>query len=220
VGVEGCEQTAVLVRTGRMDRRELEELCCIQPIVNLRSIAERGILSHNGAAEFAHVDISMAEVQDLRSGKRVPDARMPPQEWRLLHDYANLYFCPRNPMLYKRLDRHRELAVLRIRVDVLGLTGVVVTDGNAASGATRFDAAGEGLARIDKAVTYAQWWTSNDPYVQSEHRRRMCAEVLVPDRVPPEFIFGAYASCEESLAACSADQLPWRSEINRYVFFS
>lgn len=180
----------------------------------------RGILSHNGAAAVDHVDISMEEVQDLRSGKRVPDARVPQAEWRWLHDYANLYFCPRNPMLYKRLARHRELAVLRIRTDALDLPGVVVTDGNAASHATRFGAPAEGLARIDKAINYARYWTNPDHYLHAEHKRRMCAEVLVPDCLSPELIVGAYLSCNEGAAVYTALGLPWPAEINRYVFFS
>jgi hypothetical protein len=202
-----------------VDRSELDELCCIQPLANLRSISVRGILSHNGADEVDHVDISMEEVQDLRSGKRVPDARIAQAEWRWLHDYANLYFCPRNPMLFKRLSRHRELAVLRVRTDALDLPGVVVTDGNAASHATRFGAPAEGLARINKAVTYARYWTHNDPYEHAEHKRRMCAEVLVPDCLPPGFIVGAYVSCDEGAAAHAAEHLPWPSEVKRYVFF-
>jgi hypothetical protein len=203
-----------------VDRSELEELCCIQPIQNLRSIAVRGILSHNAAADVPHVDISMEEVQDLRSGKRVPDARLPQAQWRWLHDYANLYFCARNPMLFKRLSRHRELAVVRIRPDALDLPAVVVTDGNAASNATRFGASAEGLARIDKTVTYARYWTHNDPYAHAEHKRRMCAEVLVPECLPPEYIAGAYVSCDDSAAAHAAEGLPWTAEIKRYVFFS
>lgn len=203
-----------------VDRSEFTELCCIQPIANLRSIGAHGILSHNGAAEIDHVDISMEEVQDLRIGKRVPDARVPSAEWLWLHDYANLYFCARNPMLYKRLSRRRELAVLRIRTDALDLPGVVVTDGNAASHATRFGGAAEGLARIEKAITYARYWIHPDPYAHAEHKRRMCAEVLVPDCLPPEFIVGAYVSCDEAAAAYAAAGLPWPAEIKRYVFFS
>jgi hypothetical protein len=203
-----------------MDRSEIEQLCCIQPIANLPSIAALGILSHNAAQAIEHVDISMADVQDLRADKHVPDARLPHSHWRLLHDYANLYFCPRNPMLFKRLNLHRQLAVLRLRVEVVDLPDVVIADGNAASGATRFGTVGEGLARIDKDVSYAEWWVHEDPYEHAEHKRRMCAEVLVPDRVPPEYIFGAYVSCEEGATACAAHVLPWPAEINRYIFFS
>jgi hypothetical protein len=202
-----------------VDRSELEELFCIQPIANLRSIAERGILSHNGSAAVEHVDISMQEVQDLRAGKQVPDSRVPQVQWRRLHDYANLYFCPRNPMLYLRSSRHRELAVLRIRTNALDLPGVVVTDGNAASGATRFGSLTEGLARIDRAITFARYWTHSDPYEHADHKRRMCAEVLVPDCLPPDYIVGAYVSCEEGSDAYAAERLTWPAEIKPYVFF-
>jgi ssDNA thymidine ADP-ribosyltransferase, DarT len=120
-------------------------------------------------------------------------------------------------MLYKRLNQKHELAVLRLDVAVLDLEGVVVTDGNAAAGPTRFDAPAVGLDRIDRAVTFAEWWTHEDPYEKAEHRRRMCAEVLVPERVPPEFINRIVVAGREAHAACR--ELPWPRTINAHVFF-
>ena len=55
-----------------------------------------------------------------------------------LHEYANLYLCARNPMLYKRRESHGTLCVLRVSTDVLDLPGVVLTGGNAASDYTAF----------------------------------------------------------------------------------
>ncbi|HSZ69332.1 MAG TPA: DarT ssDNA thymidine ADP-ribosyltransferase family protein [Solirubrobacteraceae bacterium] len=94
-----------------MDRDELVELHFIAPIANLESIATVGILSHNRAALVAHDDVSSEVVQDRRSGKVVPDARrFAPRE---LHEYANVYVCGRNPMMYVLRDRHDELVLLR-----------------------------------------------------------------------------------------------------------
>jgi hypothetical protein len=159
----------------------------------------------------------MREVQDIRRTKRVPNATLPQSEWKALHDYANLYVCPRNPMLYKRLGRKHELAVLRVDLAVLDLDGVVVTDGNAAAGSTRFDAPEVGIERIEREVTFAVWWTHDDPYEKAEHRRRMCAEVLVPRCVPPEFINRIYVVSDEARKACRG--LPWPRTLNRHVFF-
>src|SRR5271154_2637508 len=135
-----------------MDRHDLLELHCIAPIPNLVSIASRGILSHNQAVRVAHLDVSDTEVQDRRKGKRVPDTRR--SKPRELHDYANLYICGRNPMMYVRRDRHHELVLLRVSCDVLDLDEAVIADGNAAAGPTRFLTASDGLDAIDKDITF------------------------------------------------------------------
>lgn len=121
-----------------MDRGELDELHSIQPIANVASILELGILSHNRARVVEHIDVAAAEIQDRRVGVTVPGGRP-------LHEYANLYFDARNPMMSARRARHAELCVLRISCDVLNLPDVVVTDGNASSDYIRFGAAADGL---------------------------------------------------------------------------
>lgn len=60
----------------------------------------------------------MAEIQDRRAVVRVPGGRP-------LHEYVNLYFHARNPMLYKRLPMHDSLCVLRVSTDVFDLPGAV-----------------------------------------------------------------------------------------------
>ena len=67
----------------------------------------------------------MQSVQDLRDKKQVPGGLQ-------LHQYANLYFHARNPMLFKRLNEVDSLCVLRISKEVLA-AGAVITDQNAAS---------------------------------------------------------------------------------------
>ncbi len=54
-----------------------------------------------------------------------------------MHSYANLYFDARNPMMYCLLDQP-DLIVVRVSSEVLDIPNSVVTDGNAASGVTRF----------------------------------------------------------------------------------
>jgi ssDNA thymidine ADP-ribosyltransferase, DarT len=107
-----------------MDRHDLAELHYIAPIANLASIASLGILSHNQATRVAHLDVSDTEVQDRRKGKLVPDARR--SKPRELHDYANLYICGRNPMMYVRRGRHHELVLLRVSCKVLDLDEAVI----------------------------------------------------------------------------------------------
>jgi len=68
-------------------------------------------------------------IQDRRRLKRVPNGRA-------LHEYVNIYFDARNPMMYRRLDLRAEVAVVRVSPAVLDLSGTVIADGNAASNVT------------------------------------------------------------------------------------
>src|SRR5262249_39662334 len=113
-----------------MDDR-VTEFHCIMPISNIPSVIKRGILSHEGAAKIEHQSAAMQEIQDRRDKKSVPGGLK-------LHQYANLYFHARNPMLYKRKAQARTLSVLRVSIDVRHLAGVVITDRNASSDWVRF----------------------------------------------------------------------------------
>ena len=167
-----------------MDPR-VRDLHCIMPIANLRSVMEKGILSYEQAARTLHESVAMQPVQERRDVKRVPGGLR-------LHQYANLYFHARNSMLYKRLGEAAGLCILSISLDVLAIPGVVITDCNAASNFPRFlDPQGWRAIVFDDVL--ARKWTHPDhPARQHQHKSRKCAEVLVPGRVPPEHIRGAY----------------------------
>jgi hypothetical protein len=184
----------------------------ITAITNLPSIFERGILSHSRAEAVQHVSVADENVQDLRRGKPVPNGR-------LLHEYANTYLDARNPMMYKRLGRRNELAVVRIRPDILDIPGTVIADGNAASVGTRFLPSPTGLAMLDEQRVYAEYWTDSDNWAYFEKKRQRCAEVLVPDVVPPSFLDGCYV-CADSVVQICRNAVP-ASEVvvNARVFF-
>jgi hypothetical protein len=152
-----------------MERDDLTELHYITPISNLGSILKHGVLSHQRAQAFNPASVAMQEVQDLRAGRRVPGG-LP------LHEYANLYICARNPMLFKRLSSRNEICVLSLRPTVLDLEGVVVTDQNAASKYVRFGAGSAGLAIVDRARTFAEYWTDPDYIEQYRRKAAKCAE--------------------------------------------
>jgi hypothetical protein len=167
-----------------MDDR-VKELQCIMPLANIESVLQRGILSHDGASKIDHKSAAMQEVQDRRDKKRVPGGLR-------LHQYANLYFHARNPMLYKRKDDVDSLCVLRVSIDVLHLDGVVITDQNAASDWVRFLHPRQ-IHLLDLDAIFAMDWRHlNDPIAYRHHRLKKCAEVLVPHRVDPKFLIGAY----------------------------
>jgi hypothetical protein len=174
-----------------MNVAELQELGYITPIETVPSILANGILSHKRADRLLHRTIAMPEIQDRRAKVVVPGGRA-------LHDYANLYICPRNPMLLKRRDQHAEICVLRVSAELIELPNVVVTDSNAASKYARFRPAPEGLTIVDRERTFAEWWTHDDQIEQWRHQAQKCAEVLVPDAVPPIYVIGAYVSNKDS----------------------
>jgi hypothetical protein len=174
-----------------MERADLHELGYILPIDTVPSVLERGILSHKHAQKVTHNDIALLDVQDLRAKVVVPNGRA-------LHEYANLYICPRNPMLLKKSDIHEQLCVLRVDIQVIDRPNVVITDSNAASKYARFMPAPEGLRIVDRERTFAEWWTHPDQVEKWRHSAQKCAEVLVPDIVPAAYVLGAYVSNERS----------------------
>lgn len=105
---------------------ELEELHYITPIENMKSICRIGILLHYKACKIPHKSVAMDEIQERRKKVVVPGGRP-------LHQYVNLYFHARNLMMFKRKDLHQELCVIKVIKDVLNLSEVIITDGNASS---------------------------------------------------------------------------------------
>jgi hypothetical protein len=169
-----------------MERSRIQELHYITDVANVASMLKRGILSNRLARRVArgHVSVADAEVQARRASKRVWVGRSS----RPLHDYANLYVHARNAMLYILLrSKQGDLTVLSVDSEVLDLDGVVVADRNAASFASLFLPAAEGIAALDEAAVFAERWTSS-----YEAKQLRMAEVLVPDRVPLSLIKGAY----------------------------
>ncbi|MEP9384228.1 DUF4433 domain-containing protein [Nocardioides sp. KR10-350] len=189
----------------------MTELHYMAPMANLASIASLGLMSHARASDVAHDSVALADVQDRRAGKRVPGGR-------LLHEYVNLYFDARNAMMWMR--RSDDLVVVRIAPAVLDLDGVVVSDGNAANGPTRFFPSPGGLANLDAERVYAEWWTHDDYWEQQERKRQRQAEVLVPDVVSPEHILGCYTWRSSAAQECRRLAAHWAVEVNAHVYFA
>lgn len=178
-----------------MDPRILE-LHCIMPMDNVSSVLQHGILSYERAAALLHRSVAMPEVQDRRDHKQVPGGLR-------LHQYANLYFHARNPMLFKRLDQADALCVMQVNRDVMQLPGVVLTDQNAASDYVRFLALAQ-IGEIDMNRVYALDWRHQDRITFYRQKAAKCAEVLVPGQVEPRFLIGAHvvdAAARDRLSA-------------------
>lgn len=195
-----------------MLREELSELHYISPLQNVRSIMDRGVLSHRRAERVEHQSIAMQEIQDIRAHK-VPGGRP-------LHEYVNCYVNARNPMMYKRRDDHALICVLRVSASVLDLAGVIITDQNAASDYVRFSNSATGLALIDREQVFAESWIHPDDQIEEwRHKSRMCTEVLVPDRVPPSYILGAYVSCDEASITLQGYVPELPATVRPHIFF-
>lgn len=196
-----------------MNRGDVAELHYITAIANVPSILQHGILSHNRVQQLPHISVAMPGVQDRRREKQIPGAGH-------LHDYVNLYFDAHNPMLSVRRNRNNEICILRVSSDVLDLGNVIVTDMNAARDAVRFYDVGSGLAALDREKLFATFWLhQDDPIEEDRHKALKCAEVLVPDRVAPQRICGAYVANSIALGALQALNLGLQVNVNVGMFF-
>lgn len=188
------------------------ELHSIMPIDNVSSIMKHGLLSHEQAAKLTHYSVAMTEIQDRRDKVQVPGGLK-------LHQYANLYFHARNPMMFKRREQARSLCVLRISAQILQLPGVILADQNASSSYVRFLSHAQ-IDLIDFERVFAEYWHYPDDQIASwRHKSIKCAEVLVPKRIDPEFVVGAYVAMEGGKKTLRDIGFNRSVSINRYLFF-
>lgn len=192
-----------------MDNR-VTELQCIMPIENIPSVLAHGILSYEGAAKLLHRSVAMHVIQDRREVKSVPGGLK-------LHQYANLYFHARNPMLFKR--QHEDVCVLRLSTALLQVQGAVITDQNAASEYVRFLAPSQ-WRHLDFDDIYARDWTHPEDMIRGyRHKSRKCAEVLVPQRIEPAMLTGAFVVDEVARARLNRAGFVLPVIINADFFF-
>ncbi len=177
-----------------MNIADIKELYFITPIENLDSILAYGLLSHNRIAQLKirHKSIANGVIQERRKNKPVPGGKYK------LHDFVNLYFNPRNAMMFKRKDMYADMCVLGMDVDLLNSKTTIVTDGNASSDYTIFYSASSGVQRLDKNLVFARSWYDDDYFAMLRKRRAICSEVLVLNNIPANHIRQVYVSCKES----------------------
>jgi hypothetical protein len=154
----------------------------------------------------------MNEIQDRRAKVTIPGGKK-------LQDYVNLYISARNPMLYKRQAQYKEICVLRVSPNVIDVPGAVICDRNASSAYAIFKAAPHGLEIVNAEWTFAEYWTDPDQVIEWRKKAAKCAEVLVPDKVTPDYITGAYVACREARKALEDVRPGFAVEINDHLFF-
>ena len=161
------------------------------PISNIPSVIENGILSFQRTKSISHTSIALTAVQERRDQVVIPNGQR-------LHNYANLYFTYRNPMMYRRKNEAENLCVLAIDLSVLEIPGCVLSDRNASAFLAKFYSPEDGFDCIDFGLVYARDWNDPDPYEYAKKKAIKCAEILVPNCVPYQYIKGAYVLNEDA----------------------
>lgn len=194
--------------------QDVPELYYIVALSNVPSIVERGLLSHERSRHCEIESIASSAVMRLRG-----DRRMTP-DGRTLHSYANLYICARNPMMFVVTQRRppESICVLRVAGEVMQLPGALISSGNAARHETRFAPFPRGLGLVDYDRVHAGSWNDPDPALKERHRAHKMAEVLVPDRIPPDSILGALV-CDARAAEALRTAVAIDISVAPYVFF-
>ncbi|MCD6501029.1 DUF4433 domain-containing protein, partial [bacterium] len=156
---------------------------------NIPSILEHGILSHVQVEKkgIDYTPIYSREIVEYRRSKQVSSDKT-------LWSYANLYFQPRNAMLYRVVFEKslNDIAVIAVRPAILQLPDIYISTGGLGSPQSEIlPYKGEGIKAIAKIrdATDKDWWNQIDG-----SKRELMAECLVPSKVPPELIEAIYVA--------------------------
>lgn len=164
----------------------------ITHINNVPSILQQGILSHSlvEQKQVPFTPIYDAQIVSNRRTKVTPSGKS-------LWSYANLYFQPRNPMLYRVISEKNknDIVIIGLRPDILTRPDALVSTGNAASSPSLILPAQDGLKVIQemRPILESEWWKEEDG-----SKRKIMAECLIPDLVPPDFIDTIYVANHET----------------------
>lgn len=180
-------------------RPQITGLYYITHIDNVPSILRRGLLCHE-RIEGEHIEythIYDKGIVENRQGKQTPDGNS-------LWHFANLYFWPRNPMLYRVLCEKsvREVAVISVRHEILDRLDIFISNGNAVHSQSEILTPGKGrkaLPQIIKDTLMVEYWNEEDG-----SKRKIMAECLVPNFVAPEMIQTIYVATQDAKANLSA----------------
>ncbi|MCD6385530.1 DUF4433 domain-containing protein [Candidatus Sumerlaeota bacterium] len=165
---------------------KLRALYYITHINNLPSILEKGVLSHRLVEDknIPYTPIYDKEIISIRENIKTPDGKS-------LWEFANLYFQPRNAMLYRVIffsgANPDDIIIIGIKSTILRQKGVFISTGNAVSLESRILPPDDQIVKEIRKQVDKEWWAYEDG-----SKRKLMAECLVPDRVPPEYIQEIY----------------------------
>lgn len=167
---------------------EIKSLYYITHIDNINSILSKGILSHQLVEEYGlqYTAIYDSEIANNRKTKTTPNGKS-------LWQYSNVYFQPRNPMLYRVVLEKgvKDIAVIALNPQVLKIPDAYITNGNAASSITEFYDYKNGIKIISNMwdTIKGEWWNSING-----SKRKIMAECLIPNVIPPDQIHSIYVA--------------------------
>jgi O-acetyl-ADP-ribose deacetylase (regulator of RNase III) len=164
----------------------------ITHIDNLISILKEGILCHS-LVDKKNLQCKTIYNQDVVNRRKniLVDGE------RSLWNFANLYFNPRNPMLYSLVKRPgfasieyvKQYVIIAVKPSILQNNDVYVSDGNSAhsltefypiSGRTKEDS--KRIFQIAEKINTIEWWDET-----KGTKREVMAECLVPEKIPPSY---------------------------------
>ena len=171
-----------------MPKPDIKGLFYITHVNNINSILRHGILSHAlvEKRKVQSTPIYDAQIVSNRRERKTPDGES-------LWDYANLYFQPRNPMLYRVINEKdkKNIAIVEVRPDILKQPNAFISTGNAASLPSDILPVKGGLKAIHQMwkIINSEWWNDTDG-----SKRKIMAECLVPELVPSNLIQAIYVA--------------------------
>ncbi len=170
-----------------METPKITGLFYITHIENVNSILSNGIFSHESIIDqkIPYTPIYNEQIVNNRKGILAPNGAN-------LWGFANLYFQPRNPMLYRVLHdkQPNEVAIIAIKPVILERPDIYFSNGNAAHSVSDMFHAVElkkNIRRITLDTVEIEWW--ND---MNGSKRKIMAECLVPKMVDPDLIQAVY----------------------------
>ena len=164
----------------------LRELYYITHVKNLKSILDKGILSH---CKMEETGLNFERIYNKSVVTRREEIKVP--DGRSLWLFANLYFQARNPMLFTVIRNNPldEIAVIGVDRSILDRSDIYLSTGNAAHSQSNIVPISEKkdiipfiLHEINRA-----YWNEVDG-----SKRTIMAECLVPEVVPPSYIRSIY----------------------------
>ncbi len=170
-----------------MQELDIRALYYITHIDNLPSILERGIFCYDRVEgeKLDPIPTYNGNIADQRNYKTT--------DGKELWYYANLYFQPRNALMYRFLHQHhlKDLAVIGIDKKVLDEPEVIITNGDAGNEITRFYNLSEGMKILKKqrSIIENDWWNNSDG-----SKRKMMAECLIPNYIKQAYIRSVYVA--------------------------
>ena len=186
-------------RKDRLEENNIDYLFNFSRIGNLSSIIEKGILSKNFVSTKGIPALSFAE-KTVQNRRHVKTVELSDHSKFNIHDLVPLYFVTKNPALSKIRNIQDNIFIIVISPAVIydEDNNFTFTDGNAASGATKFYQNLKDLKFLPFDVINAERWDDLE-----DGRRKRCSEFLVYPKVDTKYILHFAVINHEAFSECS-----------------